>query len=88
LEKMDAEMVFGILSRVPKAREDLINCQSICYIDEDYVTFANQKGTLVREPGEILEENMRRVNRHVDNHRLQESNSTLPKPPDTSDEED
>lgn len=85
---MEESMVYSILSKVPKARKDLLNCGHSCpQVDAAFLEFASKPSTLIAESHKIDEAHMSRVNRYVDYHRYVSANSTMPKP-DTGSEED
>lgn len=83
LFEMEEGMIFSILSKVPKARKDLLNCGLKCpSVDQAFLDFASNPDTLVQEAREDNEAHMRTVNRYVDYHRYAEANSTTPKAED------
>lgn len=77
---MEEGMIYSILSKVPKARNDLLNCGLGCpSVDQTYLDFAANPRTLVQTDQELNAEHLKKINRYVDYHRYAESNSTLPK---------
>lgn len=81
LRTMEKEMVFSILSRTPRARESLLQCGFDCsYVDIDYLTFAETKGSHVEDETISNARFTKPINQYRDRHKLVEANSTLPKP--------
>lgn len=84
LYEMEESMIYSILSRVPKARNDLRNCGFDCpEVDHAFLDYAEDPSTLVKEPHEINEDFMQKVNRYRNYQRYAEANATTPKDPDS-----
>jgi len=72
-------MVYGILARVPEARETLVDCTSTCDVAQEYLDFASNPRTLV-EPADVTNARFQgQINTYEDNSRLHASNPTTPK---------
>lgn len=80
LRTMEESMVYSILSRVPEARKSIRTCGFDCdYVNIDYITFAETKGTLVEDETVENARFTKQINKYQDRHRLAEANPTLPK---------
>lgn len=80
---MDENMIYSILTKVPKARKDLLNCGLGCpSMDQAFLDFASDPSTMTVQPHEIEEAHMKKVNKYVDYHRYAVANSTTPKAKD------
>jgi hypothetical protein len=76
---MEDRMVYNILSRVPKAREDLAGCGVKCpNVDVAFIEFAENPDTMVQEQHEVNEAHMKHVQKYVDYHRYAVANATTP----------
>lgn len=84
---MEEGMIFSILSKVPKARKDLLSCGLKCpSVDQAFLDFASNPATLVQEEHEINAAHLKKVNKYVDYHRYAEANATTPKADHEGDE--
>jgi|AntRauTorckE6833_2_1112554.scaffolds.fasta_scaffold00822_3 hypothetical protein len=87
LYTMPEEMLFSILTRVPAARDSIVECGLKCpEVDDVFIKFASNPDTMVKDQTIANQELMDKINRYNDAQRLAEANPTTPKDPDAEDE--
>lgn len=90
LYQMDEEWVFDFLSRIPKARKDLLTCaqENICpFTDADFVAFA-QKGITTIDAREESDRFQSLMSKFVDRHRRIQGGQVFRKADDDSNDDD